>query len=169
MPEIAVIAAVARNGVIGAGPEIPWRVKGDQRRFKELTQGHVLIMGRKTYESIGRPLPGRTTFVITRDRQWRAEGVRTFDTVDAALAAAAEVDPDGPTWIGGGGEIYRLAMDRCDRLEITEVDLEPEGDATFPPIDPERWSEVARDADHDGFAWVTYRRRPPFLRPQNEV
>ncbi|HEY9292807.1 MAG TPA: dihydrofolate reductase [Microlunatus sp.] len=161
MPEIVAIAAVARNGVVGDGPRIPWRVKGDQRRFKEFTQGHVLIMGRKTYDSIGRPLPGRTTFVITRDPQWRAEGVRTFAALDAALDAAAEIDPDGPTWIGGGGEIYRLAMDRCDRLEITAVDAEPEGDATFPIIDPDQWSEVARDDDHDGFAWVTYRRRPP--------
>ncbi|QDP95800.1 dihydrofolate reductase [Microlunatus elymi] len=159
MPDIIAIAAVARNGVIGAGPEIPWRLKGDQLRFKQLTRGHVLIMGRKTYESIGRPLPGRTTYVITRDPHWRAEGVRTFASLDEALDAAALSDPAGPIWIGGGGDIYRLALQRCDGLEITEVDAEPAGDATFPAIDHDHWVETARDDDHDGYAWVSYRRR----------
>ena len=159
MPEIVAIAAVARNGVIGADGAIPWRIKGDLPRVKRLTQGHVLIMGRKTFDSIGRPLSGRSTLVITRDPDWTADGVRTVGSLDDALAAAAEINPAGPTWIFGGGDIYRLALPLCDRLELTEVDAEPEGDATFPDLDPSEWVEASRDDDHDGFAWVSYRRR----------
>ncbi|WP_308422926.1 dihydrofolate reductase [Microlunatus endophyticus] len=157
--EVVAIAAVARNGVIGNGPEIPWRIKGDQARFKKLTTGHVLIMGRKTYDSIGRPLPGRSTIVISRNPDWSADGVETVDSIERALERAAQIDPDGPVFIAGGGDIYRAALDRTDRLEITEVDLEPEGDATFPEIDHDQWLVSARDDDHDGFAWVSYVRR----------
>lgn len=159
LPEVVAIVAVARNGVIGDGPEIPWRIKGDQARFKKLTLGHVLIMGRKTCESIGRPLPGRRTVVITRNPDWRAEGVEAVGSVEAALVRAAELDPDGPIFIAGGGDVYRAALDRTDRVELTEVDVSPPGDATFPELDRDHWVEVARDDDHDGFAWVTYARR----------
>jgi dihydrofolate reductase len=162
--EVVAIAAVACNGVIGAGGKIPWHLPGDLPRFKRLTRGHVLIMGRKTYESIGRPLPGRSTIVITRNPDWvpatGTAGVDVVSSLDQALKRAAEIDDQGPIFIAGGGDIYRAAMDRTDRLEITEVDAAPEGDASFPEIDHDHWLQAARDDDHDGFAWVTYRRRP---------
>ncbi|SDT10764.1 dihydrofolate reductase [Microlunatus soli] len=161
MPEVVAIAAVARNGVIGADGAIPWRLKGDLPRFKRLTKGHVLIMGRKTYDSIGRPLPERTTIVITRNQAWRAPGhdeVQVVDSLTSALDRAAAIDPEGPTVIAGGGDIYRAAMGVCDRLEITEVHAEPDGDATFPVIDSTVWRQTDRDDDHDGFSWVTWRR-----------
>lgn len=159
--EVVAIAAVARNGVIGAGGAIPWQLPGDLPRFKQLTRGHVLIMGRKTYDSIGRPLPGRSTIVITRNPDWSAAGVEAVGSVELALQRAEQLDPGGPIFIAGGGDIYRAALGRTDRLEITEVDAEPEGDATFPEIDHDQWVETGRDADHDGFAWVSYIRRRP--------
>jgi dihydrofolate reductase len=154
--ELVAIAAVARNGVIGAGGDIPWRIPEDWARFKRLTMGQVLIMGRRTYDSIGRALPGRTTYVVTRDRMWRGEGVRAVPNVDEAIALGLASD-SAVVWVSGGGEIYRAAWDRLERLEITEVDAEPVGDATFPPIEPGDWEEVARQ-DYPGFAFVSYRR-----------
>ena len=155
-PEIIGIAAVAATGVIGSGSDIPWRIPEDWRRFKRLTLGHVLIMGRKTYDSIGRPLPGRTTVVITRDERWRADGVRVAATVDEAFRTAAQLG-SGPVFVAGGGEIYRAAWDRLTRLEITEVAQDVEGDVTFPPID-DGWARIAREP-HDTYSFVTYRRR----------
>jgi dihydrofolate reductase len=159
MPEIVGIAAVAANGVIGAGNDIPWRIPADWRRFKDLTMGHVLIMGRKTYDSIGRSLPGRTTFVITRDRMWRGEGVRAVPSVDEALDQALLLHPQ-TVFVAGGGEIYRAAWDRLTGLEITEVDQYPNGDTRFPVIDPEQWVETAREP-HEGYTFVSYRRQLP--------
>ncbi len=156
MTEIVGIAAVARNGVIGSGNDIPWRIAEDWQRFKRLTMGQVLIMGRKTYDSIGRPLPGRTTFVITRDRMWRGDGVRVVPALDEAFQQAAMLGP-GTIFVAGGGEIYRAAWDRLDRLEITEVDQTPPGEVTFPGIDRAEWSEISREV-HDGFSFVSYRR-----------
>ena len=155
--EVVGIAAVGRNGVIGSGADIPWRIPADWARFKRLTMGQVLVMGRKTYDSIGRPLPGRTTVVITRDRMWRGAGVRVAPSVTEALALAAELAPD-TVFVAGGGEIYRAAWSQLDRLEVTEVDQAPDGDVTFPAIDPVQWEE--RERIHcDGFAFVTYTRR----------
>jgi dihydrofolate reductase len=159
MAEIIAIAAVAANGVIGAGNDIPWRIPADWKRFKALTMGNVLIMGRKTYDSIGRPLPGRTTFVITRDRVWRGDGVRTMPSVDEAFAQAMLLDPQ-TIFVAGGGEIYRAAWDRLTGLEITEVNLQPDGEVTFPEIDPDEWMETGRES-HDGYSFVSYRRRSP--------
>ena len=156
MTDIVGIAAVARNGVIGSANDIPWRIPQDWQRFKQLTMGNVLIMGRKTYDSIGRPLPGRTTFVITRDRMWRGDGVRVVPTLDAAFEQAAQLAPK-MIFVAGGGEIYRAAWERLARLEITEVDQTPSGEVTFPEIDPAEWSETLRE-DHDGFSFVSYRR-----------
>jgi dihydrofolate reductase len=150
------IAAVARNGVIGAGQDIPWRIPQDWRRFRDLTTGQVLIMGRKTYDSIGRPLPGRTTFVITRDTMWRGDGVRAVPSVDRALVLAGDLGP-ATIFVAGGGEIYRAAWQHLEALEITEVDLEPVGNVTFPPIEPHEWRETVREA-YDGFSFVSYRR-----------
>ena len=154
--EIVGIAAVARNGVIGADNDIPWRIPADWARFKRLTMGQALIMGRKTWASIGRALPGRTTFVVTRDTKWRGDGVYAVPSLDEALSQAAARSP-GTIFVAGGGEIYRAAWDRLTGLEITEVDAEPEGDVIFPPIDPEVWSEISREP-HPGYTFVRYRR-----------
>ena len=159
MPEIIGIAAVAANGVIGAGNDIPWRIPADWQRFKSLTTGQVLIMGRKTYDSIGRSLPGRTTFVITRDRMWRGEGVRAVASVDEALDQALLLDPQ-TVFVAGGGEVYRAAWARLTGLEITEVDQNPTGEVTFPKIDPDEWIETRREP-HDGYSFVSFRRRLP--------
>ena len=156
MAEIIAIAAVAANGVIGAGNDIPWRIPADWHRFKTLTMGQVLIMGRKTYDSIGRPLPGRTTFVITRDRTWRGDGVHIVPSVDEAFDQAILLNPK-TVFVAGGGEIYRAAWDRLTGLEITEVDQSPSGEVTFPEIDPDEWIEVGRES-HDGYRFVSYRR-----------
>ena len=161
MPEIIAIAAVAANSVIGTGNDIPWRIPADWQRFKDLTMGHVLIMGRKTYDSIGRPLPGRTTFVITRDRMWRRDGVRSAPSLDEAFDQAMLLNPD-IIFIAGGGEIYRSAWDRLTGLEITEVDQNPDGEVTFPEIASDAWIEIARET-RDGYSFVSYR-----LRSQNE-
>jgi len=157
MPEIIGIAAVAVNGVIGADNDIPWRIPADWQRFKALTMGNVLIMGRKTYDSIGRSLPGRTTFVITRDRLWRGEGVHVVAGLDEAIDQAMLLSPK-IIFVAGGGEVYRAAWDRLTGLEVTEVDRNPDGDVRFPEIDPDEWIEMSREA-HDGYSFVNYRRR----------
>jgi len=155
--EVVAIAAVARNGVIGAAGDIPWRIPEDWARFRRLTLGHVLLMGRKTYDSIGRALPGRTTVVVTRDPKWRAEGVLVAHSLGGAFQQAADLEAS-TIFVAGGGEIYRAAWERLARLEITEVDREPPGEATFPAIDPAQWRRTSR-AVHAGFAFVTYTRR----------
>jgi dihydrofolate reductase len=156
-PDIVAIAAVARNGVIGAGQDIPWRIREDWQRFRRRTTGHVLIMGRKTFDSIGRPLPGRTTLVVSRDPGWRHDGVEVAASVTAALDLAARAE-DQTVFVAGGGEIYRAAWPHLTGLEITEVDAEPAGDVTFPVISAEEWQEVARER-HESYDFVTYRRR----------
>ena len=162
-PELVGIAAVARNGVIGADGDIPWRIPADWRRFKALTTGHTLVMGRKTYDSIGRPLPGRTTVVVTRDRRWRGDGVLAAPSLDEALALASAREAE-VVWVAGGGEVYAATWDRLDRLEITTVDVEPEGSVLLPPIDAQVWRETAReeheaDVDVPTYAFVSYARR----------
>jgi dihydrofolate reductase len=157
---VTLVAAVARNLVIGDAGEIPWRLPGEQAAFKRLTTGHVLVMGRRTYDSIGRPLPGRTTVVVTRQPDWQPPGgpleqVRVAADVDAALAAAAEIDEN--VFVVGGGEIYRAALSAADRLVVSWVDAEPPGDAFFPPLSPDQWTPVSRDP-RDGYEVVEYVR-----------
>ena len=151
--------AVARNGVIGHGADIPWHVPGDQARFKRLTLGHPLVMGRLTYDAIGRPLPGRTTLVVSRDPAFAPDGVEVHGDVDTALDRALALD-DALVVVAGGGQVYRAAWDRLDALEVTEVDAEPEGDVFFPAVDPADWVETAREP-HDGHAFVRFERRHP--------
>ncbi len=167
-PPLVMVAAVARNGVIGDGKRLLWRLSSDLRRFKTLTMGKPLVMGRRTFQSIGRPLPGRETIVLTRDRAFSAEGVRVADTLESALALAGErADAMGADAIviAGGGELYAQTIGRADRLAITEVALEPEGDVRFPPIDPRQWRETRREPgvrgpkDEADFAFVDYARR----------
>jgi dihydrofolate reductase len=159
---VTLIAAVAANGVIGRDGDIPWRLPGEQKLFKARTVGHVLVMGRRTYESIGRPLPGRTTIVVTRQPGWHAEGVLVATGVPEALARAAEVDDE--VYVAGGQEVYREALPVADRMVITRVEARPDGDTVFPPVDWAGWSEVDREP-HDGFEVVTYQRRGVSVSP----
>jgi dihydrofolate reductase len=140
---VVLVAAVADNGVIGNGPDIPWRVPGEQAEFKELTLGHVLVMGRTTYESIGRPLPGRTTIVLTRDPAWSAEGVLVARSLDEALTLAADLD--GDVMVAGGAQVYAAAMPVADAQVLSRVHLEPVGDVLYPPVDPAQWRETRRE------------------------
>jgi dihydrofolate reductase len=148
---IILIAAVGANGVIGRDNDLPWRIREDLLHFKQLTLGHTLVMGRKTYDSIGRPLPGRRTVVVTRQTDWEADGVEVVHDVETALKE------EGDVYVAGGGEIYRQALPYADRLELTEVAQSPTGDVTFPAVDPTHWTETAR-TPHDGFTFVTYDR-----------
>jgi dihydrofolate reductase len=156
---IVMVAAVARNRVIGHGPDIPWRVPGEQAEFKRLTTGHTLLMGRTTYESIGRPLPGRTTIVLTRDPSWSADGVLVAHSLTDALARAALLP--GEVIVAGGARLYADAMPLASEQIISEVPLEPEGDAFYPEIDPAVWEAVERQP-FDGFVRVTWLRRERF-------
>jgi dihydrofolate reductase len=166
--EIVLIVAVAANGVIGAGGAIPWRLKSDMVRFKALTTGKPVVMGRKTFVSIGRPLPRRTNIVVTRDLGFRADGVVvTHSFTDAKAIATGDALRRFATEIAviGGAEIYAQWMACADRLEITEVHARPDGDTRFPAVDPAAWEEVARERNPAGpddsadFSYVTYRRR----------
>jgi dihydrofolate reductase len=156
---VTIVAAVARNGVIGVGGGLPWHLPDDLRRFKELTVGHVLVMGRRTYESIGHPLPRRTTVVVTRRHSWSAgsELVVVAHSVDEALDRAAKLDDE--VFVVGGAVVYAEALPRVDRLELTLVDAEPDGDTFFPTVDWSEWREVRREPG-DGVEYVTYERVP---------
>ena len=140
---IVMVAAVARNGVIGNGPDIPWRIPGEQAEFKRLTMGHVLLMGRTTYESIGRPLPGRTTVVLTRDPSWSADGVLVAHDLDEALAVAAPLP--GDVMVVGGAQVYAAALPVATEQVISEVPLSPEGDVLYPAYDASEWLEATRE------------------------
>jgi dihydrofolate reductase len=165
---LVLVAAVARNGIIGAKGGLPWRLSGDLKRFKALTWGKPLVMGRKTFESIGRALPGRETIVVTRDPAFAPSGVLVVHDLDAALDLAAEragaMGADEIV-IGGGAEIYAQTIARASRLFITEVVLDAEGEARFPPINPQEWREISREIGERGsrddadFAFVSYERR----------
>jgi len=167
-PELVLIAAQAKNRVIGDDNRLIWRLKSDLQRFRALTMGHPLILGRKTFDSIGKPLPGRVMIVITRDAAWQVPEVRVAHSESEALAIAGEeAEKLGvkTVFVAGGGEIYRLFLDVADRLEITDVALEPAGDATFPPIDAALW-RVAKEQsftkskdDEADFRFRTYVRR----------
>lgn len=150
--KLVIIAALARDGTIGDGGKIPWHIPGDLKRFKRLTLGHPVIMGRKTWESIGRPLPGRRNLVLTRRAQ--IAGAECFPDLDAALATCG----DETVFIIGGAEIYRLALPRADELYLTQVPLEVTGDTKFPAYDRNEWVEISRETwpDHE---FVIYRRR----------
>lgn len=153
---ITLIAAVARNGVIGRDGGIPWRLPGEQRRFKEATVGHVLVMGRGTFESIGRALPGRTTVVVTRDAAWPApDGVLVAGDVESALQQAADIDEE--VYVAGGAAVYAAALPRADRLLMTWVDDKPEGDVWFPSVTWSDWT-VVHEEPADGYTVVDYRR-----------
>jgi dihydrofolate reductase len=167
------IAAVAANGVIGSGNAIPWRLPSDFAHFKRTTMGKPLIMGRKTFESIGKPLPGRANIVVTRQEDYEPVGVEVIGSLAAALDLARTIaTAAGATeiMIGGGGEIYSAAMPVADRLYITHVELSPEGDVRFPEIDPNEWVVVEEpgiartERDSADFRVKVYERRKRSIR-----
>lgn len=145
---ISIIVAVARNGVIGRDGKMPWHNPSELAYFKATTMGKPVIMGRKTYQSIGRPLPGRRNIVVTRDPGFAAPGVEMAASLDAAIALATTTSPGfaapDEIMIIGGGQIYAEALPRAARVYLTRIDAAPEGDATFPALDPARWRETAR-------------------------
>lgn len=164
---VVLVAAVAENGVIGRDNNIPWKLKADLQRFKAITLGRPIVMGRKTYESLGRPLPGRTNIVLTRDASYQARGAVVVTSLEDAVAIArADAARRGvdDIMVIGGGEIYRLFMPQATKLELTEVQCSPDGDALFPEIQHSHWNEVAREPqaispdDTSAYSYVTYCR-----------
>jgi dihydrofolate reductase len=160
-PVLTLIAAVARNGVIGIDNRLPWRLPADLKHFKALTLGHAVIMGRKTWESLPanfRPLPGRRNIVVTRNGSYHAEGAVVALSLPAAVAAVQS----GEAFVIGGAELYAAALPLADRLQLTEIDATFEGDTWFPAIDHDHWRETARETHHDeagfDYAFVTYQR-----------
>ena len=152
---VVLVAAVAANGVIGADGGIPWRLPGEQAHFKAVTLGHTLVMGRATYDSIGRPLPGRTTIVLTRDPGWSAPGVLVAASFEDALRRADELT--GDVMVAGGARVYAEALSRADEQVLTEVHASPEGDVRYPEFDRAEWVEVRREP-HDGYDFVWWER-----------
>ena len=155
-PPLAMIAAMAKNRVIGRDNKIPWHHPDDLRHFKQLTLGHALIMGRATYDSIGRPLPGRRTIVVSRNRALRIEGCDVAPDLDAALALARATDPE--PFIAGGGQIYAEALPRATTLYLTRLDDTHLGDAYFPELNEAEWEETERRRQ-PGLTFVTLVRR----------
>lgn len=160
---ISLVLARADNGVIGANNAIPWRIPEDMKRFKAITLGKPVVMGRKTWDSFpNKPLPGRTNIVITRDRNWRADGAVVVHSLEMALARAESEHPSEIAVIGGA-EIYKLALAHANIIHLTEVHAHATGDVSFPPFDPAHWREAARE-DHatpEGlrYSYVTLTRR----------
>ncbi|PXW67079.1 dihydrofolate reductase [Methylobacterium sp. B4] len=159
-PAIALIAAIARNGVIGRDNALIWRLSSDLKRFKALTMGKPILMGRKTWDSIGRPLPGRRSLVLTRDRSLTIPGATVVNDWGGALEAAGGEE----LMVVGGAEIYALALPHADRLHLTEVEAEPPGDAYLPPFDRVDFRETLREAhgpgerDEFAFQFVDFER-----------
>lgn len=160
---VHLIVAAAENGVIGRDGAMPWRIPTDLKRFKALTMGHPVIMGRKTWESLGRALPGRENVVVTRQSHFRAEGAVVVHSLADAVAHARNAGATD-AFVIGGGEIYRQALPAADVVHLTRVHASFEGDATFPPLDPSQWRETAREPASQQepqplrFDFVTYER-----------
>jgi len=140
---VSIIVAMAKNRVIGAGGAIPWHLPEELKRFKRLTMGHHIIMGRRTWESIGRPLPGRASVVVTRQRDYRAPGALVTHTVEDAIAACAG---DSEIFVIGGAELYARAMARASRLYLTTVDADIAGDTVMPAFEPGEWREISSES-----------------------
>jgi dihydrofolate reductase len=159
---LSIIVAMARNRTIGINNTLPWRCPEDLKHFKSLTMGHHMIMGRKTFDSIGKPLPGRTTVVVTRNPDLKIEGCIVTHSLDQAIAACAG---DDEIFVVGGAELYAQALPLADRLYLTEVQQNVDGDAHFPLFDPKQWQETAREARQQdipqplAYHFVTLQRR----------
>lgn len=159
---LALIAAVAHNGVIGRGGELPWRIPADLKYFKAITMGKPMIMGRRTFESIGKALPGRANIVVTRSADFSADDVEVAGNLDQALEIAAGTGAD-EVMVIGGGEIYAAALPRADRLYFTEIHIDAAGDVRFPAFDRAQWRELSRDdhaaaGDNPAFSFVILER-----------
>lgn len=143
---ISILVAASENGVIGRDNQLLWRLPDDLKRFKQLTLGHPMIMGRKTFESIGKPLPGRTSIIVTRSPAYRAEGTLVVHSLEEALAVAGKLDSE-EAFIIGGGEIYRLALEnnRVDQIYLTLVHADYEGDTFFEFPDEAKWQQIASE------------------------
>jgi dihydrofolate reductase len=150
---VTLIAAVGANRAIGRDNGMPWHLPEDLAHFKRTTLGHTLVMGRRTYDSIGRTLPGRTTVVVTRQAGWSAPGVLVAHSLEQAL----EMADGGEVFVAGGGEIYAQALPLAAAMVLTEVEQSPEAEVFFPEVDPADWREVCREP-RDGFSFVTYER-----------
>ena len=152
---VTIVVAIGDNGVIGRDGGLPWPPTGDLAHFKALTMGHPMVMGRTTFASIGRPLPGRTSIVLTRDPAWSADGVEVAHDLGAALASAAALSDE--TFLIGGAQVYAEALEAgvVDSMVVTHVHQSPDGDAWFPDVDWSRWPETSRET-HDGFDIVTH-------------
>lgn len=161
-PEIAIVVAMAKNRTIGLNNTLPWRIPEDLKHFKALTVGHHMIMGRKTFDSIGRPLPGRTTVVVSRNRHLRIEGCIVVHSLSEAIASCLR---DSPVFVVGGADIYAQALDLADTLHVTEIQKDVMGDAAFPAFDQSAWREVSREIRRQEtpepleYHFVTYRRK----------
>ena len=153
---VVLVAAVADNGVIGDRGTIPWRIPGEQAHFKAVTLGHTLVMGRATYDSIGRPLPGRVTVVMTRDPAWTVDGVLVARSLAEALRTADDLP--GDVMVAGGAQVYAEALALADEQVLTRVHLEPDGDTRYPAFDPADWEETRREG-HGTHDVVWLRRR----------
>lgn len=152
---IVIVAAFGRNRAIGVDGRLPWRIPEDMAHFKEITMGTAVVMGRVTFESIGRPLPGRTNIVLTHRPDWSHEGVITAGSLEDAIDIAESNGLD--LSVAGGAGVYALALGVADRMELTEVDASPVADAFFPEVDWDLWRETSR-APGDGFSFVSYER-----------
>ena len=152
---VVLVAAVADNGVIGADGRIPWRVPGEQKHFRAVTSGNTVVMGRRTYESIGRLLPERTNVVVTRRTDWSAPGVLVAHTVEEAVALAQDLP--GHVMVIGGAEIYAAALPTADEQILTQVHACPEGDTFYPAFDRAQWVEARREA-REGYDVVWWER-----------
>lgn len=163
-PTLVLVAAASENNVIGVGGGLPWSLPRDLAHFKRVTLGHAVIMGRKTFDEIRKPLPGRLNIVVTRQTGWSAPGVETALDLGAAIAIAERASPGDTHMVIGGGQIYRLAVPMADRIELTRVHARVEGDTTFPDLD-ETW-ELTAQIDHApdesnplGMSFLSYQRR----------
>lgn len=150
---ISVISALAKNRVIGINNSLPWRLPEDLQHFKSLTMGHHILMGRKTYESIGKPLPGRTTVIVTRGGYRAPEGVKIAHSLSEAIDACGD---DDEIFFVGGAQLYEQALPLADRLYLTEIQADVEGDAWFPDYDKSQWQETGRDPRHDDKSGMDY-------------
>ncbi len=166
---ISLIAAVAKNNVIGGSNKLLWNILEDMKNFRDKTSGHTVIMGRKTFESIGRPLPNRKNIIITRDLGYQKDGIEIVNSLDEALRLAAleqgkefeENQDKVEVFIIGGGEIYKQSMGRANKLYITEVHKDFDGDVKFPEIDKNLWQEISRDDHLDApipYSFVEYKK-----------
>ncbi|MEK7768163.1 MAG: dihydrofolate reductase [Pseudomonadota bacterium] len=157
-PRFSILVAMAKNRVIGKNNALPWQLSPDLKRFKQLTMGHHIVMGRKTYESIGRLLPGRTSIIVTRQPDYQVPGAIVAGSIAEALKVCSEgKEMDQESFVIGGAEIYQQALGLCQRMYVTEIQQEFDGDALFPEFDQQEWREISREkhqlAEDDGLEY----------------